>query len=113
MTGSGEAIISEIVSRMASISPPGVFNRTMTAPAPSCLAWASAPPTISAVTGWIIPSTSTAIILPGLGERAAHDFGRNRVDHPIDIDCDHLRIRTRHRRGQTQRDREEKPGFHG
>ena len=50
-----------MVSRIASINPPGVFRRTRTSDAFSLLACASAPPTISAVMGWTIPSTSTAM----------------------------------------------------
>jgi hypothetical protein len=59
-TGMGAATIFSMDSRMASMRPPGVFRRTSSNAASSCLACWMARDRISAVTGWIIPSTSTA-----------------------------------------------------
>ena len=60
ITGTGEETIFSIISRIASISPPGVLRRTRSSDAFSFLACAMALPTISAVMGCTIPSTSTA-----------------------------------------------------
>src|ERR1700693_3721970 len=57
----GDETISAMVSRMASIKPPGVLRRRMRTVAFSRLARAMAFPTISVVTGWTTPSTFTAI----------------------------------------------------
>ena len=56
----GAATIFSMDSRIASMRPPGVFKRTSSNAAFSSLACWIARDRISAVTGWIMPSTSTA-----------------------------------------------------
>ena len=60
-TGIGEATIFSMVSRIASINPPGVLRRMRISVAFSCFARSIALPTISTVMGCTMPSTSTAI----------------------------------------------------
>ena len=59
MTGTREATIFEVISRLASSSPPGVFRRSRTAAAFSWAAWSMA---------W------------------RDDFDRDGVDNAVDVD---------------------------
>jgi hypothetical protein len=85
--GTFEATILEVTSRLASSSPPGVFNLRSTAASFSRLAWSIACPIISEVIGEIIPSTLTARILEAAGNLAAANKpinkGKKRTQHPV------------------------------
>src|SRR5580700_7707698 len=82
----GEETISAMVSRMASIKPPGVLRRMMRRVAFSRLARAMALPTISVVTGWTTPSTFTAIAFGAAAAVCAENAAVNaRITQPRNL----------------------------
>jgi len=85
MTGTGDATIFSTVSRIASIRPPGVLRRSKMASAFSRLAWSMARETISTVTGWTMPFTSTAMTFGDASDIRVSSKATTQIGQRIDI----------------------------